>query len=194
MAATMEDITKETADVELLDAQILELKEKRDAKNARIQVLDNERALSAAPERDVEAFRKELNFLADEDNKMPNRAKAVSEWLKQIDPAFSFRGIGIDNETNTLFPSIALTVPETVTDEFVQNVKFLADVMLPGNPRRLAVINERFLMGYSTTFLRFSGENNENAFTVTGSGLSGTTKTLPLITVLRDISERSWNS
>lgn len=194
MAVTIEDIQEVVSDVDLINQQIKNLEADRDAKLARIDVMDNERALSSSPdERDAETFRAEMLVLADEKVTTTRQNIKLSDWARTIDPAFAFRGWGIDNENDSLFPDFTVQVPQVITDDFVRNVNFFARITGPVQPSRLRISNHSFTMGYEGTFLKFSGDNSENAFTVCGSNRSGTSATKPLITVLRQLSQRAFS-
>jgi hypothetical protein len=197
VVATLEDIKNVVNDVDLINTQIKQLEEARTAGLLRIDTMDNERALFTEEEtRETEAFLAELLVLADE-KVTSGREKKLTAWAKTIDPNLSMRGWGIDNEKNELFPDFAVEVPKVITDEFVRNINFFAHIVSSVQPARLWVVNRTFLMGYDSTSLRFDGENLQDAFTVCGSSRSGTSKTLPLLATLRNLSERafsSWNN
>lgn len=198
MAATIEDIQGAVSDLDQINEEIQRLQADRDAKLTLIDVMDNDRALfTELDARDVEAFRAQMLVLADEQVTKSNQEKHLREWVQTIDPNLSMSGWGIDNETNTLFPSFEVIVPKEITDEFVRNINFLARVIDPVQPTRLRVSNRSFKMGYEATFLMITGDKLENAFTVCGSGHSGTSPVKPLLTTLRKISEQafsSWNN
>lgn len=195
VAVTMEDIAKAVGNRESLDAQIRQLEEERDAAIRNVAVLDNARALFNEDDtRDEDSFRAELLELSEE-SQFPDRK--LKDWAKSIDPALSFRGWGIDNERNELFPDFSLEVPKEITDELVRNVNFFARIVSPVQSARLRIVNESFMMGYEGTYMKFDGAKLENAFTVCGTSRSGTSATAPLLATLRSVSERafsSWNS
>lgn len=194
MAATIEDIAEVVTDVDLINEQIKQLQADRDAKLVLIDVMDNERALfSEGDIRDAETFRAEMLVLADEKLTTTKQNLKLSDWARTIDPSFAFRGWGIDNDNNLLFPEFTVEVPKVITDDFVRNVNFFARVVGTIQPARLRVANKSFTMGYEATFLKFTGEKSENAFTVCGSHRSGTSATRPLLAVLRQLSDRAFS-
>lgn len=195
MAITMEDINKAAGNRDLLDAQIRQLEAERDAVIVNIAYLDNARALfNEEDTRDVDTFRVQMLELADETKTPAFRERLLQDWVKTIDSALTFRGWGIDNDRDELFPDFGVEVPKEITDGFVRNVNFFARVISPVQPARLRIVNETFMNGYTGTYLKFDGEKLENAFTVCGTSRSGTSVTSPLLATLRTISERAFSS
>lgn len=198
MAVTVEDIKEVSDTVDLINDQIKQLEATRDAGIVRIAVLENERALFGVDDdRDVEALRAEMLALADETVTKSSREKKLTAWVQTLDPAFGFRGWGIDNDRNELFPDFSVEVPAEITDDFVRNVNLFARIVAPVQPARLRVINESFMMGYDGTYIKFDGDKLENSFTVCGTSRLGTSPTRPLLATLKTVSERafsSWNT
>lgn len=197
-AITVEDIANAAGNLNLLNKQIKELEAARDAAMVNLAIIENARVLFGVSEdRDAEAFRAQMLELADETKTPVFRERMLQEWVKTIDSAFTFRGWGIDNDRDELFPDFGVEVPKEITDDFVRNVNFFTRIVNPVQPARLRITNEAFMMAYQPTNLNFDGAKLENAFTACGTSRSGTSQTRPLLATLRIISERafsSWNT
>lgn len=196
MESLTESITADEAAIADVDAQLRDLEAQKSALEAQrktavesVEAKRNEAAL--APEnRSLDNLVAGLDAIYDSSGWGSNDYRALTAWARTIDPAFTYRGDGISDERNIMFPVFEIELPAEMTDETVRNVSLLAQAVSTIHPARITIAKEVHSDYDSRPVLNFVGSEGKRVIEGSSGRWSRNVQTEePLRTVLLRIAD-----